>query len=47
MSDDSVTVSRCWLGFAGFYACSFAVLGVYMQFLPDLAPEKWTPRLES
>lgn len=27
-------VTRCWLGFAGFYACSFAVLGVYMQFLP-------------
>lgn len=25
---------RCWLGFAGFYAASFAVLGVYMQFFP-------------
>lgn len=27
-------VARCWLGFAGFYTCSFAVLGIYMQFLP-------------
>jgi PPP family 3-phenylpropionic acid transporter len=27
-------VIRCWLGFAGFYTCSFAVLGIYMQFLP-------------
>lgn len=23
-----------WLGYAGFYLCSFAVLGVYLQFLP-------------
>ena len=25
---------RSWLGFAGFYTCSFAVLGGYMQFFP-------------
>jgi MFS transporter, PPP family, 3-phenylpropionic acid transporter len=25
---------RAWLGFAGFYAASFAVLGVYMQYFP-------------
>lgn len=25
---------RSWLGFAGFYTCSFAVLGAYMQFFP-------------
>jgi PPP family 3-phenylpropionic acid transporter len=25
---------RSWLGFAGFYATSFAVLAVYMQFFP-------------
>ena len=25
---------RCWLGFAGFYAPSFAVLGVLMQYFP-------------
>jgi PPP family 3-phenylpropionic acid transporter len=25
---------RCWLGFAGFYVPSFAVLGVYMQYFP-------------
>jgi PPP family 3-phenylpropionic acid transporter len=28
------TALRCWLGFAGFYAASFAVLGAYMQFFP-------------
>ena len=28
------STTRCWLGFAGFYVCSFAVLGVYMQFFP-------------
>lgn len=25
---------RCWLGFGGFYAASFAVLAAYMQFFP-------------
>lgn len=28
------TTLRCWLGFAGFYVASFAVLGVYMQYFP-------------
>lgn len=32
--DPTASATRCWLGFAGFYTCSFAVLGVYMQFLP-------------
>ena len=29
------TPLRCWLGFAAFYATSFAALGVYMQFFPS------------
>lgn len=29
-----VSIVRSWLGYAGFYTCSFAVLGIYMQFLP-------------
>lgn len=32
--DDRRDTLRCWFGFAGFYLCSFAVLGVYMQFFP-------------
>lgn len=33
-NQDGPELRRRWLGFAGFYACSFAVLGVYMQFFP-------------
>lgn len=28
------SIPRAWLGFAGFYASSFAVLGAYMQYFP-------------
>jgi PPP family 3-phenylpropionic acid transporter len=31
---EPVTPLRSWLGFAAFYASSFAVLAVYMQFFP-------------
>ncbi|MBM3960674.1 MAG: MFS transporter, partial [Planctomycetes bacterium] len=31
---EPVTPLRSWLGFAAFYATSFAVLAVYMQFFP-------------
>jgi PPP family 3-phenylpropionic acid transporter len=31
---EPVTPLRSWLGFAAFYAASFAVLAVYMQFFP-------------
>ncbi|MEZ6038790.1 MAG: MFS transporter [Planctomycetota bacterium] len=30
---------RAWLGLAGFYACSFTALGVYMQFFPTWLKE--------
>ncbi|MCB9875997.1 MAG: MFS transporter [Planctomycetes bacterium] len=31
---------RAWLGLAGFYACSFTALGVYMQFFPTWLKER-------
>ncbi len=33
-SDQDAGFARSWLGFAGFYSCSFAALGIFMQFLP-------------